>query len=566
MNKDTHFSIVASDRTKAGFDSARRNIQSIDAGLKTVTATARSFAAAFGIGFVAGGLAQLPGVFRDVVRESSALAKTADLVGLTTDELQRLQFGAGLAGVETDALNKALEQLGKRSVEAATRGGVLADIFKANGVSLRDSNGQMRSQMDLLSELADLIKNASSESERLAIANEAFGRSGASMVLALRNGASGIRDLMAAANDAGGVIDEQLLRRAEEIDDAWEIVERRFKVGFKTAIIESIDVLSKFASEWDTLGTSVDRFISSPSARNFGLMMLGGDLTPQETLGDKLRAPGNQSGSIFTLGDILRDKTTVPTRPGSGKSDEEKRAEAITKVVEALKFEAEQLGRTNTEQRVYNELRAAGVDLNSEAGQQIATLVTRIEGERAAMEALKKQQEASKKAWEYLGETAADALGLLISNSEDAEDALKRLAIQLAYAVLQAKLLGEGPLAGLFGGGGGGGGIGGLLGGIVKGLFGGFRAGGGPVSAGRAYVVGERGPEMFVPNSSGSIVANGAMGGAVVNITNQFVGPITAEMKSYFDAQIRQSQQAAVAQAVSGVRAARYNRPGFFGG
>ena len=41
------------------------------------------------------------------------------------------------------------------------------------------------------------------------------------------------------------------------------------------------------------------------------------------------------------------------------------------------------------------------------------------------------------------------------------------------------------------------------------------RATGGPVSPGRGYMVGERGPEMFVPTSSGQVVPNGAgQGGA----------------------------------------------------
>lgn len=46
------------------------------------------------------------------------------------------------------------------------------------------------------------------------------------------------------------------------------------------------------------------------------------------------------------------------------------------------------------------------------------------------------------------------------------------------------------------------------------------RAVGGPVSAGRLYLVGERGPETFVPNSNGTIVPNGAGGGNVtVNVS-----------------------------------------------
>ncbi len=52
----------------------------------------------------------------------------------------------------------------------------------------------------------------------------------------------------------------------------------------------------------------------------------------------------------------------------------------------------------------------------------------------------------------------------------------------------------------------------GFLDGIIEG-FGGARAGGGPVAGGTAYLVGEQGPELFVPGSSGSIVPNAALGG-----------------------------------------------------
>ena len=38
--------------------------------------------------------------------------------------------------------------------------------------------------------------------------------------------------------------------------------------------------------------------------------------------------------------------------------------------------------------------------------------------------------------------------------------------------------------------------------------FGGFRANGGPVNSGTAYMVGERGPEMFVPSRSGNVVSH----------------------------------------------------------
>jgi phage-related minor tail protein len=50
--------------------------------------------------------------------------------------------------------------------------------------------------------------------------------------------------------------------------------------------------------------------------------------------------------------------------------------------------------------------------------------------------------------------------------------------------------------------------------GVLQGKgFAGFMADGGPVSAGSSYVVGEQGPELFVPHASGTIVPNNKMGG-----------------------------------------------------
>ena len=69
-----------------------------------------------------------------------------------------------------------------------------------------------------------------------------------------------------------------------------------------------------------------------------------------------------------------------------------------------------------------------------------------------------------------------------------------------------------------FGAGASGGekkGLGGFLGSILGGLF----ADGGRPPVGKASIVGERGPELFVPKVAGTIVPNDAMGGgdSVVN-------------------------------------------------
>ena len=84
-------------------------------------------------------------------------------------------------------------------------------------------------------------------------------------------------------------------------------------------------------------------------------------------------------------------------------------------------------------------------------------------------------------------------------------DDLKKVAIsalsEIAAASMRSMFASAGPSGG------------GLLGGLLGSLLGGTsgppgRATGGPVNQGRPYLVGERGPEVFVPSSGGRIVAS----------------------------------------------------------
>lgn len=93
-------------------------------------------------------------------------------------------------------------------------------------------------------------------------------------------------------------------------------------------------------------------------------------------------------------------------------------------------------------------------------------------------------------------------------------DDLKRTALS-ALDQIAAQALQSG-LGSLFGGGGGSpssGGLGSIFGGALGAIFGlPGRATGGPVAPGRGYLVGERGPELFVPTSAGRVETGGPGG------------------------------------------------------
>lgn len=126
-----------------------------------------------------------------------------------------------------------------------------------------------------------------------------------------------------------------------------------------------------------------------------------------------------------------------------------------------------------------------------------------------AQQAIRQAAEASR----YFGEAASNAFADAILEGRSFSDILNNLSKQVFRAGLQAAFTGQGPLAGLLGtaprasSGDTVGGIAGLFTSL-------FRANGGPVEVGQAYTVGERGREMFIPNSSGQIVPIAAGRGA----------------------------------------------------
>jgi len=124
---------------------------------------------------------------------------------------------------------------------------------------------------------------------------------------------------------------------------------------------------------------------------------------------------------------------------------------------------------------------------------------------QAALEALREPAERTAGAIEEAFGRAGERLaGSLARAAADGEITLQELARAVLGAVNAAA----------------GAGLGQAITQAVGGLFGGSRADGGPVAAGGAYLVGERGPEVFRPSAGGEIgPATGAP--VTVNVTVQ---------------------------------------------
>lgn len=171
----------------------------------------------------------------------------------------------------------------------------------------------------------------------------------------------------------------------------------------------------------------------------------------------------------------------------------EREAAAIRKVVENLQDEIDLFGADEQARKLNQELRRAGVELYSEEGQRIADLVEQLSE-------LERQQEITDRFLSDM-QSISDALAQAIVNGENLGDAMGKVFRKMAADLLSSGL--NNLFTSLFTGGGGGGLFGSIFGGGTQVAR---REHGGRATAGQPYIVGERRPELFVPDMSGTIL------------------------------------------------------------
>ena len=169
------------------------------------------------------------------------IGKTADKIGLTTDALQELRTIAESAGIAQASFDSSMERFNKRLGEASMGSGAAAKALKQMGLNADDLVS-----MDLdraLSVIADRIAAIPEPAERAAQAAALFGREGVAMVNLLREGAAGMAEMRQEARDLGIVIDEDVIRGAEEARTQLDLMSRVVRAELNSALVELAPLL-----------------------------------------------------------------------------------------------------------------------------------------------------------------------------------------------------------------------------------------------------------------------------------------------------------------------------------
>lgn len=571
-----------------------------NAGLKSTTAHFSKLGSAAAGFLPALGAAAMVSAVKNVVSSLDEIGKTADRIGITTDALQELRAVAESAGVEQSALDNSIEKLGKGLAEAATGIGTAKYALDELGLSANDLMGL---GLDgALAKIADEINKVPDPMQKTVLATQLFGRSGTPMLNLLREGAAGMDKMRKEARELGIVIDEDLIRNAEEAQTQLDLMSRVINAELSSALINLAPLLVSAATSVASLSRAASDFLSirieplpelldAEGVKALAAEMGGltNELVEVEQARSALAAnqlefgtESNQAAkwaeALATAEDNLAASVAkrqaaqaASQRLVAGLEDiagrnRDLREQARLNALSAAERERAAISarRMALEQSMLNDLIASGIDAQDETYEGIVKLADAYEnaeiaaskilnpvkavavaGSAAAasiesvvdvvqelspmLSRLGMDAEAFGGIMQKVESSMESAFMSMIDGTTSASDAFKSMASEIIkelYRVLVVKQITGFVTDAISLGTGQTGFFDGLAGAPVAGA----RASGGSVMGGQRYMVGEHGPEPFIPAQNGRILSvaqsqaamSGGGGGVTVIQNNTF--------------------------------------------
>ena len=527
--------LTAKDLTQRAFTSAQGRITRMAKSALSLQAAFAAVAGTAGIGLVVKNTLQL----------NDRLAKTADKLGLTTEALAGLRHAAELTGVASNTMDMALQRMVRRVAEAAAGTGEARAAIAELGLDAKALAAiPVDQQFAAIAQRMQLVEN---QADRVRLAFKLFDSEGVAVVNTLRLGSEGLKQAAADADRLGVAISRVDAAQIEAAVDAGHRMQQAMQGLANTLTVSVAPVISDVAeatSEWvaannefiksglpgyiDTVTTAFGKYVEmlklayryhpANLVRKIGggaydrarLAMFGIDPEASEAAFRGMEMAGYGGAGAYDFGGtattgggatatagLLGGGAAAKARRGSGQDPFRTRDDAMLDL------------RAMVETAAAAEL--AMEDLGDKGTESMRNIMASTNMATFGMQSSMRQ---------------------FFDVSSDGFLSLENLALGVAQSIQQAfadfvtsQIFSL--ISGAVTGGIGGGAPSGFL------PFGGYRAAGGPVAPGSAYMVGERGPELFVPSSAGSIQTGGA------TVINNYISTLDAKsFKQAFGAHV----------------------------
>lgn len=192
---------------------------------------------------------------REAINTADKMGEMAEASGVAVESLSQLQHAAKLGGTSFDQLYVGLTKLSKAAVESARGSDTARKAFAAIGVTVKDSNGKLKSTEDLLLDVAEQFSKYEDGAGKATLAMELFGKSGVELIPFLNKGRDGIKALMEEADRLGLTISDKAAAAAGEFNDNLDRISGSASGLANQAAQELLPMLSTLADNFATAAT-----------------------------------------------------------------------------------------------------------------------------------------------------------------------------------------------------------------------------------------------------------------------------------------------------------------------
>jgi len=564
MSNNYNIDITAKDNTKGA-------IGSVGGGLDGLTAKSNKFKAALGVaGTALAAFGVVKGI-QDTIDNFDALAKSARAAGAAGSNeafqgFQVMKQAMNEAGIDAATFDRAMLQTTSR-LKAGTEGQKsFAAVTDKLGDSIRDSNGELKSGPELLQSMMNALNEGKITTEDFA--KVVGGRAGPLIQQQFASMNTTAEDLQATLDDVAAntnIVDVGAAENAEKFNDTVGRLKEGMGQLMTDAITPMLPVLVELAEKLmakmpDIIDGVTDAFETLKPVLNLIGTVLTDIVWPImkkvfEILGsiaeaiaplvdkwlpvmkDGFDTAGEAIDGLVTFfvdlvekikaipEEVRKMKEAIVGKMGDMVSATKKKMNGWKDSVLGIfkKTEDEAVGNSiipDMVDAIIDEFMRMKTETTRETAQMNTQVLNQMDsGMDGYVNTISSSLNKGKMDLTSFGGFFKSTMGKMVTDALSSSSSVGRI------------------ISGMMGGGGGGGSLFGTVakgllsfipgGGFLSGLF---RAGGGPVSGGKSYMVGENGPEMFTPSGNGRIARNNgddSGGGLTVNFNINAIDPAT---------------------------------------
>jgi len=252
------FDINAKDRTKRAFSTLKRGLNGVSKAIFNMKTGLAAVAGVAGLGLLV----------RNSLNSIDKIGKLSRQIFISTEELSAFRLAANLGGTSLEAFAKGARTMAVGINDWLVKGtGIAQDAFIQLGITqedLRETNGDLMLQFELVADKLRLMKDGT---DKTAAAYKLFGGRNIELLTAIERGKQGIKETAEEARRFGLILTTEMVTAVEDANDSitrtkslFTGVSNHFTVALAPAIEKVSDVLRNNLLEWADTHKGIDKF------------------------------------------------------------------------------------------------------------------------------------------------------------------------------------------------------------------------------------------------------------------------------------------------------------------